>query len=93
MTKTFATALPLFIVNATVEPSPVSLPTEWVSVVAMFDFWIFFNVVADVSYINNKSSSAATVANSVWPVMALVFNFAAVMALSETVLRLLYGLD
>ena len=38
MTNTSATALPLFIVKATVDPSPVAEPAEYVKVVAMFDF-------------------------------------------------------
>ncbi len=64
-TNTSLTALPLFIVNAVVDPSPVAVPEVYVNVVAIFDFCIFFNALADVSNIKRVSLSAACSANSV----------------------------
>ena len=58
-------------VNAVVDPSPVPVLVLYVSVVAMFDFCIFLNSVAEVSYTSNTSSSAATSANSVPPINKL----------------------
>ena len=67
------TALPLFIVNPVVEPSPVAVPLVYVNVGDRLDFWIFFIAVAEVSYTNNKSPSAACSDNSVWPEISKVF--------------------